>query len=187
MLNSANTSLRTSYRPELDVSPVLDPQLSAYYMSLVGILRWIVELGRVDICLEVSMISSHMAMPREGHLEGLLHIFSYLKKFHNTELVLDPSDTALDYSDFDRKDWTSSKFGYVQGEEQVPPKMLQARALGFIIYALVDADSPSDTVTRQSRTGFLVYLNSSLTYWFSKKQISVESSTFGSEFIAMNQ
>ena len=54
------------------------------------------ELGRVDICLEFSMISSHMAIPREGHLVQLFHIFSYLKKYHNTEIVFDPSDLVID-------------------------------------------------------------------------------------------
>ena len=49
---------------------------AAYYQSLIGILRWIVELGRVDVCLEVSMMSSHLALPREGHLEQVLHIFA---------------------------------------------------------------------------------------------------------------
>ena len=49
-----------------------------------------VELGRVDVCLEVSMMSSHLALPREGHLEQVLHIFAFLKKYHNTELVYDP-------------------------------------------------------------------------------------------------
>ena len=81
MPKNCNTPLTTFYRPELDVSPELNPGDSSYYMSLVGILRWIVELGRVDICLEVSMMSSHMAMPREGHLKELLHIFAYLGKY----------------------------------------------------------------------------------------------------------
>jgi hypothetical protein len=53
--------------------------------SLIGILRWIVELGRVDICLEVSMMSSHLVLPREGYLEQGFHIFAHLKKYHNTE------------------------------------------------------------------------------------------------------
>jgi hypothetical protein len=45
----------------------------------------------------------------------------------------------------------------------------------------------ANTVTRRSRTGFLVYLNCALIQWFSKKQNSVESSSFGSEFIAIKQ
>ena len=65
--------------------------------------------------------------------------------------------------------------------------MPEPRGLGFTMSALVDADHASDTVTRRSRTGFLVYLNNSLIYWHSKKQLSCESSTFGAEFIAMKQ
>jgi hypothetical protein len=59
--------------------------------------------------------------------------------------------------------------------------------LGFVIRAKVGADHAADTVTRRSRTGFLVYLKCALVQWFSKKQNSVESSSFGSEFIAMKQ
>ena len=53
--------------------------------------------------------------------------------------------------------------------------------------AKVNTDHAADTVTRRSWTGFLVFLNSALIPWWSKKQMSVESSTFGSEFIAMKQ
>ena len=53
--------------------------------------------------------------------------------------------------------------------------------------ARVDADHAADTTTRRSRTGFLVYFNSALVHWMSKKQASVESSSFGSEFTAMKQ
>ena len=49
----------------------------------------------------------------------------------------------------------------------------------------VDADHASDTVTRRSRSGFLCYLNCAPITWFSKKQTSVETSSFGSEFVAM--
>jgi hypothetical protein len=48
-----------------------------------------VELGRVDICLEVSMMSSHLVLPREGHLRQVFHIFAHLKKYHkNVETIL---------------------------------------------------------------------------------------------------
>ena len=130
-------------------------------------------------------MSSHMAMPREGHLEQVLHIFAHLKKYHNTEMVYDPSDPVIDESQYERKDWTSSEFGHIEGENITPPNMPQPRGLGFVIRAKVDADHAGDTVSRRSRTGFLVYVNSALVYWLSKKQNSVESSTFGSEFTAM--
>ena len=185
--SKAETPLRTSYRPELDVSPELTPRDSAYYQSLIGILRWIVELGKIDIFLEVSMMSSHLVMPRKGHLNQVLHIFAYLRKYHNTKLVYDPSDPVVEQDVFEQRDWTSSEFGAVQGKEEVPSNMPELRGLGFVMRAKVDADHASDTMTRHSRTGFLVYLNCAPIYWWSNKQNSVESSSFGSEFIAMKQ
>ena len=49
----------------------------------------------------------------------------------------------------------------------------------------VDSDHAGDMITRGSRTGFLIFLNNAPIYWFSKKQGSCETSSFGSEFIAM--
>jgi hypothetical protein len=37
-------------------------------------MRWMVELGRIDIATEVSMLSSYLACPCEGHLENALHV-----------------------------------------------------------------------------------------------------------------
>jgi hypothetical protein len=56
-----------TYRPEMDVSPVLGSELSSRYQQLIGILWWAVELGRVDILLEVSLMSSHLCQPRRAH------------------------------------------------------------------------------------------------------------------------
>ena len=75
----------------------------------------------------------------------------------------------------------------MQGKEDVPSNIPEPGGLGFIMHAKVDADHASDTTTRHSRTGFLVYLNCALIYWWSKKQNSMESSSSGSEFIAMKQ
>ena len=65
--------------------------------------------------------------------------------------------------------------------------MPHPQGLGFVLQAKVDADHVADTVPRRSRACFLVYLNFTTVYWFSKKQTSVESSRFGSEFVAMKQ
>ena len=131
------------------------------------------------------MMPSHLAMPRERHLDQVFQIFAYLKKYHNTEMVYDPSDLVIDDASFELKDWTSSEFGHIQGKEELPANMPQPRGQGFKIRANVDADHAADTVTRRSRTGFIIYLNCAPVYWHSKKQTSVESSSFGSEFVAM--
>ena len=140
----------------MDVSPELNETEAAYYHSLIGVLRWIVELGRIDVCLEVSMMLSHLVLPREGHLAQVFHIFPYLKKHHNTEMVFDPSDPVVDEAQFEHRNWTASEFGHLGGEEVIPPNMPEPRGLGFKMRAKVDADHASDTVTRRSRTGLLV-------------------------------
>ena len=176
----------TNYRPEIDTTPELSPTDASYYMSLIGVLRWMVELGRVDICVEVSLMSSHMALPRVGHLEELYHIFAYLKRHHNSEMVFDPSEPTIDHELFPRMDWSSSVYGD-DLKEELPGNMPQPRGQGFTMSAYVDSDHAGDSVTRRSRTGFLVFLNSALVYWISKKQTAIETSSFGSEFTAMKQ
>jgi hypothetical protein len=69
-----------------------------YYQSVIGILRWAVELGRVDIIIEVSMLSSHLALPRDGHLVGALHIFADLDKKQNARMMFDPTYPVIDKS-----------------------------------------------------------------------------------------
>ena len=76
-------------------------------MSLVGVLRWMVELGRIDLTCEVSMMASHPALPRVGHLQQLLHIFAYLKNYHNSRMVFDLSYPEINTDDFPQRDWVT--------------------------------------------------------------------------------
>ena len=183
------TPISAGYRPEVDTSRELEPEDAAYFHSLVGVLRWIVELGRIDINVEVSMLSSHLALPREGHFEEILHIFGYLQSHMNSEIVFDPSEPMIDMQNFQRQDWGYSVYSS-PGEEPkeiVPSDMPEPLGKGFTIRCYVDADHAGESVTRRSRTGFVVILNNAPVHWFSKKQTSVETSTFGSEMMAMKQ
>ena len=186
LANRARSPFTSNYRPEIDITKELGPVEASYYMSLIGVLRWMVELGRVDICVEVSLMSSQMALPRRGHLDQLFHLFSYLKNHHNSEMVFDPSEPTIDKSQFEREDWSSTVYGSDLTED-LPPHMPEARGQGFVISAYVDSDHAGDSLTRKSRTGFLVFVNCALVYWLSKKQTGIETSSFGSEFMAMKQ
>ena len=62
----APSPMTTDCWAETDVSPELNAVDAAYYQSLIGVMSWMVELGRVDICTEVLMLSSCLALPREG-------------------------------------------------------------------------------------------------------------------------
>ena len=93
------------------------------------------------------MMSSHMALPREGHLEQIFHIFSYLRKYHNTEMVLDPSDFVIDESKYQRRDWTSSEFGHLPAQRQVPPNSLDVQSLLWYLDSSMTKSLGSNTIS----------------------------------------
>mmetsp|Transcript_165 Transcript_165/g.262 ORF Transcript_165/g.262 Transcript_165/m.262 type:complete len:146 (-) Transcript_165:574-1011(-) len=68
------------YHLELDESWFLSPDDVEVYQSYMGTLRWVVELGRIDLAFSASLMARFAACPREGHMEHVLHIFSYIKK-----------------------------------------------------------------------------------------------------------
>ncbi len=59
-----------------------------------------------------------MALPREGHLKELYHIFAYLKAHANAEMVFDPKPILPDKSLFEREDWSYSPYGYESLKEE---------------------------------------------------------------------
>jgi hypothetical protein len=61
----------------------------------------------------------------------------------------------------------------------------QAKGNSVNITVFVHADYAGNRATRRSFTGILIYVNRAPIIWYSKKQNTVESSTFGSKFIAM--
>jgi len=75
------------YASEMDVTPELDAERANYYQPQVGVLHWIVKIGRVDVITEVSTLASLMVMPRKGHLDTLLDVFCYVKRMHNSRLI----------------------------------------------------------------------------------------------------
>ena len=56
------------------------------------------------------MMSSCIALSREGYLEMFYSIFAHLEKHHNTEMTFDPSKPIINKNDFERKAWSCSEF-----------------------------------------------------------------------------
>ena len=176
------TPFANKYRPEVDISDKLQDEEVSYYQNLIGILRWIVELGRAGICVEVLTMSSNIALPRKGHMEQVPHMFMYLKVNTNSEMVFDSSEVEFDGADFPRQDCSYSIYTTYDCElkEELLPKMPKPRGNVMIMMVYIDSDHAGDTVTRSSRTGFFIFLNSAPTYLSSKNQTSCETSSFSS-------
>ena len=170
------------YQPDLDTTPVLIHPEASYYQSIIGVLRWIIELGRIDIATEVSMLSSYLTMPREGHLEAAINVMAYLKLHHNARLVLDPTYPTIDHTSFMKCNW---KEFYGDAKEAIPPNAPAPLGMEVDLRMYVDSDHAGDHKTRRSRTGYLIFLNMALVNWVSKKQPTIETSVFGAEFVAL--
>ena len=79
------------------------------------------------------MMSSCLALPRVGHLEQVLHIFGYLKQHHDAELVFDPTYPEIDMDAFQRRDWSTSEFGHLEGQVVLRPNMPKPCGQGVVI------------------------------------------------------
>ena len=93
-------------------------------------------------------------------------------------MVFDPSYPDIDVDLFPKMEW---KQHYGDAAELIPPDCPKPLGKELLIRAFVDANFAGDMTTRRSRTGFIVMLNNAPTYWYSKKQTSCETSSFGSE------
>ena len=164
----------TTYRPEVDTTDECDDQYASRYQNLIGVLRWAVELGRIDIYTEVALRSQHLALSRMGHLEAVYHVFAYLNKHGKSRIIFDPTNHRPDWSPF-----------YQQLEEELPPKMPEPLGNPVASHVFVDANHAGNVVTRRSHTGILLFVQNSPIQWLSKRQNTVETSTFVSEFVVL--
>ena len=65
-------------------------------------------------------MSKHLALPREGHLEQVLHIVGYLKSHKKLRLMFDSSQPKVKESWFKAYDWFDF---YRHAKESIPPNM----------------------------------------------------------------
>jgi hypothetical protein len=98
--------------------------------------------------------------------------------------VFDASSPDLKPSSMVATDWTDF---YGDVSEAIPPKMPKPRGNPVNTTCFVDANHAGNLVTRRSQTGILIFVMKSPIVWYSKRQNTVETSTFGSEFVAMRQ
>ena len=93
-----------NYATWLEDSPELMAESMQQYQELIGQLRWAIEIGRLDILLETSLLSSYLAIPRVWHLDQAFHIFVYMKAHPKRKLGLDPAHPAINKNRFQQCD-----------------------------------------------------------------------------------
>ena len=142
------------------MSLVLEDDQANYYNNTVGKLRWILELGTIDINLEISLLSRYLDQTRHGHIDQVFHNFSFIKSHAKRKLTLYPFNICFLMPNLWR----------IIGS--------QAREDSVTVAHFVDADHSSDMMNCCSHTRIIIHLCRDPIIWYSKKQNTVESSTF---------
>ena len=179
---SVTSPLEKGDHPELDASELCDPEQIAQYQSMIGSLQWIVTIGRFDINTAVMTMSGFRMAPRIGHLNRLKRIYGYLSKMRYASIRVRTEEP--DYSDLPEHtfDWTYSVYGNVK--ELLPSDAPEPLGNYVTSSHYVDANLMHDVTTGRSVTGILHLVNKTPIEWYSKKQATVETATYGSEFVA---
>ena len=83
------------------------------------------------------MLDSHLAFLREGQLEAVFHVFSYLWTKHKSRLALDPTYPEIDQDIFKKNKWVEF---YGDMEEAILIEMLEPRGKSVELSMHVDSD-----------------------------------------------
>ena len=178
----------SNYRPELDVSLVSDDEVMRRYLQLIGVLRREIELSRIYIITEVSVLSQHQFQPREGHLASVYCVFWYLKynpKDISGRIVFDSKIPDIGEQLFHPSDRSVWEEFYPDTEEAIPGNAPLPRGKRVYVGCYLNVDHAGNLLTRRSHTGIIIFVNNPSIIWYSKRQNTVESSSFDSEVIAL--
>lgn len=104
-LQMLDTPMSTDYHPEIDDSRPLDDEDIQLYQSCIGMLRWSVELGRIDLAKVSGTMARFSALPRENHMITLLNIFSYCKKHLSPRIFFDHYKKDFDHIEWVSREW----------------------------------------------------------------------------------
>ena len=98
--------MQQDYLSKLDTSRELGDELATWYQQMIGILRWAVKLGQIDIITKISHLLSFNASPRERQLEAVYQIFEFLG-CHETgrRVIFDSLYPDLDSLRFEETNW----------------------------------------------------------------------------------
>ena len=115
-----------SQNPDIEMTEECNDYQVQSYQSLVGMMRQLCEIGRIDILTETFLLLTYLLAPRVGHLHQSLHVFKYLKDHKRSKFVFDPNyvDITDNHMTFEERAIYQAKFMnklYPDTVEDLPP------------------------------------------------------------------
>ena len=140
------------------------------FQMLIGMLNWVVTIGRFDVAHATMSLSRFSACPRKGHLERVLKVFGYLKRRPNRRIVVD--SRSPDFSGFEEdfsKDYASILGeDYPEASEEVDSNLPKPLVDELDITVFVDSDHAHDKITRRSVTGLIIFVGRTPVFFMSR-------------------
>ena len=168
--------------PELDTSELLDEEFIQLYQSLIGALQWVVSIGCFDVQTAVMTLSSFRVAPRKGNLDRIKNIYGYLAKMKHAAIRIRTGEPDFSGLPTNNYDWEHTVYGCDQ--EIIPKDAPPPKGKFVTLTHYVDANLMYCILTGRSITDIIHLLNGTPIDSFSKKQATVETATYGSEYIA---
>jgi hypothetical protein len=178
----ASSPLVKGDHPEIDTSPLLGVEEQRMYQSLIGSLQWSIQIGRFDVRTATMTMSRFRAAPRRGHMDRVKRIFGYLRKMRNGVIKIRTDEP--DYSSLENKEYDWFYTCYHGATEEIPSDAPRPLGKRVITSHFVDANLYHDLISGKAVTGILHFFNKTPIDWFTKLQSTVETATFGSEYVA---
>ena len=93
------------YDPEIDTTDLCYDAEKDKYWQCISEMKWVINLGRIDIMYATIVISQYCPDHCKGHLSKIQHLYDYLKKYTSTSINFNTEMTAYDDFNMIKGNW----------------------------------------------------------------------------------
>jgi hypothetical protein len=151
------------------------------YQSMAGATQLAISLMRFDIQTADMSMSHFRIAPHIGHLDRMKRIYGYLKHFKDEAIRVRTNKPDLSPFPMVNHNWSHLVYGNVA--ELIPEDIPTPLGKSVILAYFADANLFHNILTGLAVTGILHFINYTPIEWYSKGQATVETATYGAEFV----
>ena len=124
-------------------------------------------------------LSSFRIAPRIGHLNRIKRVIGYLSRFRSGGIHIRTDKPDLSKYKTLEYDWNNSP--YAGAREEVPHNVPVPKGKSVKMWSFADANLMHDALSGKAVTAILHLFNQTPIDWYSKKQSTVNTATYGAE------
>ena len=166
----------------MDTSDILEGEEVNHYLTMVHQLQWLIPFGRFGIKAQVITMSRFQAQPRQVHLERLKRIYAYVIRTKDYATRFKTTEPDYSYLPDQNLDWAYNVYCHVQ--EIIPDDIPDPLGKPVTTTTTVHVNLNHCLATGRSVTGCIHFMIHTPIDSDSKRQTTVQTATYGSEFVS---